>query len=293
MPADADVCDLCGWEVTATVDPAEESFDSVLESPDPSGASSSAPAQSAEQSSGEAAARSAVLVAVGAALLVGGLYLITVVSKSSSSPEAAVVPPTELPIAAPITGEAAAEEAAIRDRISTATGLETIDVRRELVALFVRENRLDLAAEAQEEIARMVDSELEWVRTGNLYYDHMELQGSAVRTAFARKAITAYERALEINPDNLDARTDMALAFFYDPLRPMEAIQNITMVLEADSTHIQANYNRGYLLFQIGRYEAAEAQFEKVKRLIANPDDPIYRRAESAAETVRQRMSTS
>ena len=138
-----------------------------------------------------------------------------------------------------------------------------------------------------------MNSEVEWVRSGNLYYDWMELQGSALRTAYARKAIASYSRALEINPNNLDARTDMALAYFYDPQRPMDAIRNITMVLEADSTHIQANYNRGYLLFQIGRYDQSVEQFEKVLRLVGNPEDPIYRRAETAIQTVRQRMSAS
>jgi len=110
------------------------------------------------------------------------------------------------------------------------------------------------------------------------------------RTTYARKAIAAYERALRINPDNLDARTDMALAYFYDPEQPMLAIQNINEVLAADSTHIQANYNRGYLLFQIGRYEQAIAQFGLVMRLVDDPADPIYVRAQAAVETVRQRL---
>ena len=280
LPPGADICDLCGWSVTdepAALEPELQSEpdsesisvtgDGVESASTPSG--DAVPVADRKQS--ENAARSAFLVAAAATLLVAGLYLITVVSRSANT---STTPATVQPVdtsPAPLTGDAKGEEDALRARIDDTEGASRIELQRALIALYVRENRLDLAGEIQEDIATALESELEWVRTGNLYYDWMELQGGALRTAYARKAVGSYQRALEINPDNLDARTDMALAYFYDPQQPMEAIKNITMVLEADSTHIQANYNRGYLLFQIGRYDQSVAQFEKVMRLVGNP----------------------
>lgn len=311
LPPGTDICDLCGWSVTDELPAVEpESEHPTIDSDEgdseqmPSKASDKdlpleqgGAAVDADDGSQPAppdnAARSAFLVAAAATLLVAGLYLITVVSRSANGPTTptAVQPVDTSP--APLSGDAKEEEDALRARIEDTEAATRVELQRALIALYVRENRLDLAGEVQEDIARSLDSELEWVRTGNLYYDWMELQGGALRTAYARKAVGSYQRALEINPDNLDARTDMALAYFYDPQQPMEAIKNITMVLEADSTHIQANYNRGYLLFQIGRYDQSVAQFEKVMRLVGNPEDPIYRRAEAAIQTVRQRAAAS
>lgn len=313
LPPDADLCDLCGWSVTDEAAAAEpgagiNSASDTLDGEHVEGRHDAGPSRVADAGAVHAAvkpeeseaagpsdnaARSAFLVAAAATLLVAGLYLITVVSRSATS---TTTPPTVQPVdtsPAPLTGEAKGEEEALRAQIDDTEGSGRVDLQRALIALYVRENRLDLAGEVQEDIAADLDSELEWVRTGNLYYDWMELQGGALRTAYARKAVGSYQRALEINPDNLDARTDMALAYFYDPQQPMEAIKNITMVLEADSTHIQANYNRGYLLFQIGRYDQSVAQFEKVMRLVGNPEDPIYRRAQAAIQTVRQRAAAS
>ena len=301
LQSGADICDLCGWSVTEPADEASQTDEIAAESrsgnpvasPNPVavGASSTESEGSAAKES-VVAARSAFLVAAAAALLVAGLYLITVVSRSQSGTDPAPIQTVDT-TPPPLSGSAIAEEESLLAKIEAAEGLERVELQRALIGVYVRENRLDLAGDVQEDIAVAVNSEVEWVRSGNLYYDWMELQGSALRTAYARKAIASYSRALEINPNNLDARTDMALAYFYDPQRPMDAIRNITMVLEADSTHIQANYNRGYLLFQIGRYDQSVEQFEKVLRLVGNPEDPIYRRAETAIQTVRQRMSAS
>lgn len=316
MPAKADNCDLCGWSAgrgagTSSASDANESASDTNESapdenenveplPGGAGRERAAPVEgepssrdtdsSPESEAGMApAGRSAVLVAVGAALLVAGLYLITAISRSAPQREAPSAQ-TESGVP-PLTGPAATDAQDLRDQIAQADSAGRIELQRSLIGLYVREQRLDLAAGVQENIALAVDSEVEWVRSGNLYYDCMELDQGPQRVAFARKAIESYERALKLNPDNLDARTDMALAYFYDPERPMEAIQNINAVLGADSTHIQANYNRGYLLFQIGRYEEAAEQFRKVLRLIDDPEDPIYRRAESAIDVVNRRIS--
>lgn len=298
MPSGAVVCDLCGWnadedtaelprfENPAVTDSAVTDGHTVADETVVEAASESAESDVVARDA--PAARTAVLVALGAALLVAGLYLVTVISRS-----APVDPPTTARTAdvpPPFDGPARADSDALIEQIAEAEGLDRIELQRALIGLYVRNQRLDLAAGVQEAIAHTVDSEIEWVRSGNLYYDCMELQTGALRTSYARKAIFSYQRALQINPDNLDARTDMALAYFYDPEQPMQAIQNINQVLEADSTHIQANYNRGYLLFQIGRYEQAIEQFGMVMRLVSDPTDPIYVRAQSAIEAVRQRM---
>ena len=244
----------------------------------------SAPATTAQSAVGR---QVAILVGAGI-LLVVGLYLITVVSKEMGG-SAAAPPPTAqaAPQVAPLPEDVAEQAEALQAEIDQLTGAARLEKRRELVSLYLREERYDLAAEEQERIAEAENTEDAWVLVGNLNYDWMERQPSADRAVFAKRAIAGYQRALEINPDNLDVRTDMAIAYMYDPDNPMKAIQETNEVLKRNPDHVQANFNRGIMLMQINRMDEAVKQMEKVKRLVNDPEDPVYQRAERVIEMIR------
>ena len=229
----------------------------------------------------------AILVGAGI-LLVVGLYLITVVSKNVGGGSAAPPPVAQAaPQAAPLPSDVAEQAEALKAEIDRLTGAAQLEKRRELVNLYIREERYDLAAEEQERIAEIENTEDAWTLAGNLNYDWMERQSSPGRAVFAKRAIADYQRALEINPDNLDVRTDMAVAYMYDPDNPMKAIQETNNVLERNPDHVQANFNRGIMLMQINRMDEAVAQMEKVKRLVNDSNDPVYQRAERVIEMIR------
>ena len=166
--------------------------------------------------------------------------------------------------------------------IEQATGYAQIDARRRLIDMYFAADRLDFAADQTVLIAEAIGSEDEWILAGNLYFDWMQRAPDTQKAPWAQKAVGAYQAALDMSPDNLDVRTDMAIAYLYDPQNSMLAIQETNRVLAADSTHIQANFNRGIMLNQINRTDQAIEQFERVKRIIGNPEDPVYQRAEGA-----------
>jgi tetratricopeptide (TPR) repeat protein len=111
-----------------------------------------------------------------------------------------------------------------------------------------------------------------------MHFDWMENQQGDERVKAAQRAARDYEKALAIDPDNLDVRTDLGVAYLNDPSSPMLAIQNTNMVLEADSNHVQANFNKGVMLAQIGRTQEAIHHFQKVVRL-SKEGDPAHDRA--------------
>ena len=164
-----------------------------------------------------------------------------------------------------------AQETALQAEIQSLSGTALDVKRRELIDLYVSANRLDRAAAEAEVMAEIEQTEQMWVTVANLYYDWMESRPQAERGFYARKSIAAYRRALEINPENLDARTDMAIAYMYDVENPMMAIQETMKVLEKDSLHINANFNRAVMLLQINRAEQAIEQLRTVKRIIGDP----------------------
>jgi cytochrome c-type biogenesis protein CcmH/NrfG len=71
----------------------------------------------------------------------------------------------------------------------------------------------------------------------------------------------------------------------YDGVNPMRAIDEINHVLEQDPDHLQANFNRGIMLAQIGRTDQALEQFERVLSL-AEAGTPAYQRASEAIRSI-------
>ena len=235
-------------------------------------------------------------IVIGGLLLVGALYLITLISggRGGLPPAGAASQPVELPLPepGPIPPAMADQVAALEAEIARLDGSARLEKQQALVNLLIGIGRPDRAALVQEEIARQLDTPEAWRRAGNLFYDWMEMVDGPAKTALARRVIAAYRRVLEKEPDNLDVRADMAIAYLYDPDNPMEAVRQTRLVLEKDSTHIQANFNLGIMLLQINRLDEARAQFEKVQRLVG-PRSPLYAQADTILQLIRRLQTTN
>lgn len=218
-----------------------------------------------------------------AVMIVLALYLISALNAQPADQGGPQPPPDISTEGFPTVPIGIAQQIEILDD-SLAAGADPAPVLERKVGLYVSAGRYDLAAQAQEEYARLAETEEAWTLAGNLYYDSMDRapDGSEQRTALAKRAIAAYRQVLDINPDNLDVRTDMAVAYLWDPDNPMSAIQETQAVLERDSLHVQANFNRGIMLSQIGRMDQAIEQFRKVQRIVNDPESDLHQRADAA-----------
>ena len=230
----------------------------------------------------KAVGKQVIIVVSAALLLVVVLYFATTMSGGSQGDFSIAAPPPDQQTVEPLASQWQEQEGQLMSEIEGAAGEAQIDARRRLIDLYFAADRLDFAADQTVLIAEAIGSEEEWVLAGNLYFDWMQRAPDAQKAPWAQKAVGSYQAALELNPDNLDVRTNMAIAYLYDPQNSMMAIQETTRVLESDSLHIQANFNRGIMLNQINRTDQAIEQFEKVKRIIGDAEDPVYQRAESA-----------
>lgn len=230
----------------------------------------------------KAVGKQVVIVVSAALLLVVVLYLTTTMSGGSQGDFSIAAPPPGQQIVEPLASQWQEREGQLLSEIEAASGDALIDARRRLIDLYFAADRLDFAADQTVLIAEALASEEEWVLAGNLYFDWMQRAPDTQKAPWSKKAVGAYQAALEMNPENLDVRTDMAIAYLYDPQNSMLAIQETNRVLESDSLHIQANFNRGIMLNQINRTDQAIEQFEKVKRIVGNPEDPVYQRADNA-----------
>jgi len=216
-------------------------------------------------------------------LLVLALYVITSMSSGSQADNGTAAPMIEA-AEEPLAQQWIPRQEELKEALQGASEEDVVQLRRQLIDLYFAAGRFDFAAEETVLIAESAGVEEEWIVAGNLYFDWMQRKPESLRSPWAQKAVAAYQEALAINPLNLDVRTDMAIAYLYDPQNAMMAIQETNRVLEQDSLHIQANFNRGIMLSQIDRTAQAIEQFEKVKRISSGESDPVYVRAVEAIE---------
>ena len=277
-PAGSRFCAQCGARLQEMVPKAQPPVQPPVHQSDPA----SAPAAVTGMPAGQVA-----VVVVAALVLVVALYLVTVESKRTHPRAAAEASPPTAFEAAPVSGPLAEQLAALDAEIQSDTGLARLTRQREKAYVLMQSDRLDLAAMEYQRIAESTGSVEDWRIAGDLFYDWMsEEEDVNSRAQIAASAIAAYEFVLQIQPDNLGVRTDLATAYL-NTGNPMRGVAEIKRVLEADSTHLDANFNYGLMLWRIGRTDQAATQFEKVMALADNPS-AHYSRASEALRTLQQ-----
>jgi len=123
----------------------------------------------------------------------------------------------------------------------------------------------------------------------NYYYALREGTGDP---RWGRLAIRYYESYLAETPEDVNARTELAVMYFLIG-QTDRAIQEVSRGLEVEPSHVNANFNLGIFYWR-GRkdYEGAEAQLLKVKDLTSaatnSPDHAIRQQASTALDQLRK-----
>lgn len=123
---------------------------------------------------------------------------------------------------------------------------------------------------------------------GNFYYD-LRQQTNDVR--YALQAITYYDRYLKLEPSDPNARTDLAVSYFFTG-QTDKAIKEAAQVLSRNATHLQANYWLGIFYWQAERrdYPAASSQLKRVLELTKDDANQhaLYEQAQLALTQVEK-----
>ncbi len=100
------------------------------------------------------------------------------------------------------------------------------------------------------------------IQLGNLYYDSNRF----------REAVDYYGRALDLDPRNVDVRTDRGTGY-WNLGQADSAITDFQKALEVDPSHAQTLYNMG-VVYLSGKNNPAEARKAWEKLLATNPNYP-------------------
>jgi tetratricopeptide (TPR) repeat protein len=108
------------------------------------------------------------------------------------------------------------------------------------------------------------------VQLGNTYFDAEQWDN----------AITWYRKAVELDPKNPDASTDLGVSLYYSN-RPDEALAQFEHSLKISPTHTKTLLNKGIVLaFGKQDLRGAQAEWEKVVSLAPNsPEGQAAKRA--------------
>ena len=122
-----------------------------------------------------------------------------------------------------------------------------------------------VAAHYFEEEAILVPSEKNELNAGATYYDAFSIAGdTALKAYLVQAAIRNYEKVIAQDPDNLDAKTDVALCYAEGTSNPMQGIMLLREVVAKNPKHENAQFNLGVLSVRSGQLDKAIERFNNV-----------------------------
>lgn len=139
-----------------------------------------------------------------------------------------------------------------------------------LRSLYTRAGQFDSAAWFAEQSASFLKSPTSYLNAGNSYYEAYTFAiDPAKQKQMALKTREYLEKVIESDPQNLEAKTKIALTYLSTD-SPMKGITLLREVLAEDPKNEFALFNMGMLSIQSGQYQRA---VERLNELVAiNPN---------------------
>ena len=116
-----------------------------------------------------------------------------------------------------------------------------------------------------EKEAEIESTSIKWAIVAKEYYGVFNTTDALSLNEYALKmALSCYDKALEIDPVDLNIKANMAMCLIEDSNEPMKGIKVLLDIVKENPNHIVANLNLGKLSIRSGQYEKAVARFETV-----------------------------
>jgi tetratricopeptide (TPR) repeat protein len=141
----------------------------------------------------------------------------------------------------------------------------------DLVMQFVKYTRYDSAAYYAEEITKIEPSESNLQKAGNLYYEAFTYALEGDKTSLmGEKARNFYQKVLVINPNNLLAKTNMAMTYTATQT-PMQGITMLREIIAQEPDYEPALYSLGLLSIRSNQFGKAVERFKQILKI--NPSN--------------------
>ncbi|TDN36096.1 tetratricopeptide repeat protein [Hymenobacter sp. UV11] len=168
---------------------------------------------------------------------------------------------------APHTQATAAQRQALNTLVAkyrTASAADRSQVATTLAARYATVQRFDSAGYYLTTVATARPSEKAWQQAADAYFQAYSFAASAERKKMlGDKARELYDKVLAANPNNLDAKTNLGMAYMSSD-NPVKGIGLLREVLEQDPKNEKVLYNLGILAIQSNQYDKAVERFSQL-----------------------------
>ena len=134
--------------------------------------------------------------------------------------------------------------------------------------------------ELEKRTSETPDDVTAWIDLGNLYFD----------TGNPEKAITAYHKALELNPNNADVMNDLGV-MYRRAGQPKKAIEAFDNAMKIDPGHETVRFNKGIVLMHdLNDLEGTVQAWEELVKLNPNAISPTGQPVKKLVENLKKSM---
>jgi tetratricopeptide (TPR) repeat protein len=170
-------------------------------------------------------------------------------------------------------------------------GVAKLDLQKQLAKHWDDVNQPAPAAFYYQAVARQDNKFEDWVAAGSRFNDAYKLttQDTTAQPAFVINAIASYKAAVKLQPNNLDAKTGLGIAYVNqtslgitdaDGGSPMQGIMLLLDVVKQDPKNRNANLSLGMFAMKSGQYDKAVTRFKTI--IAQKPEvEPYFYLAES------------
>ena len=153
---------------------------------------------------------------------------------------------------------------------------------KDLAEFWEKEKDLNIAANYYKKAAFLENTEKSVTFAGNLFLAVMQKTDKPeIRKWQALEAIESFNKVLELNPDNVDAKIALATCYTEGTGETMKAVTLLREVTQKDSNNISANIILGKLAIQSGQFDKAIKRLELVLNLRPENTEALYFLAEA------------
>ena len=139
---------------------------------------------------------------------------------------------------------------------------------KELVAIFDSNELKAAAGLYQYQLAESTNAEADWMKAGTMLTSTYRIRiDSTMYDVLSSKSIAAFEKVLEMNPSNLDAKAEMAVSIIEGQNDVMKGVGLLKEIEQVDSNNTKALFYLGVLSMRSQQFPKAEYRFEKLVEL--------------------------
>lgn len=158
-------------------------------------------------------------------------------------------------------------------------------VASDLAAKYKDVAKFDSAGYYYEQVAIARPGEQAWKRAADEYFEAFGFAATEERAkTLSAKTRELYERVLKNNPDNLDAKTNLGMAYMASD-NPVQGVTLLREVLATNPRNEKALYNLGILSIQSNQYDKAVERFRDLVKVNPNNVNGQFYLGVSLAQT--------